>query len=198
MKKTEPILALISLLAVLMRIFHIPGADALLVICITGLTFIYFYVGFALFNGIHVTKIFKKDSYREVERKRILGGVVTGMVLSISLMGIMFKLLVFPGAQLMLIQGITGIAIVMIIALIRFYTGKDQYYKRILKRIVVVGFFNVILLSIPNKTWLNWNYPNNPDYVNAVLNAEKDSKNVELREKVEEEWKKMKESKKTR
>ena len=41
------------------------------------------------------------------------------------------------------------------------------------------------------KTWLKLNYPNNPEYIEAVIKANEDPNNSELQQKVTGEWEKM-------
>ena len=56
----------------------------------------------------------------------------------------------------------------------------DNYYSNILKRIATFGAICIFLFSIPTKTWMEWKYPNNPEYIKAVLEAQEDSENQEL------------------
>lgn len=191
MKKTEVILIGLVILALIMKFFHLPGSGILTVLSLLSISMIYFYFGFALFNNIRLRKITKKESYEGISTKRIVGGIGSGFVLSISTIGILFKFQSWPGASMQIWVGLIGLVIVSVISLIKISKGTDNYYSYILKRIAVFGSICVILTVIPTKDWLNWKYPNNPDYVNAVLDAKANPDNRELWDKVEIEREKM-------
>jgi hypothetical protein len=191
MKKAEIILIGIAVLALIMKMFHLPASGILTVLSLSSLSVIYAYFGFALFNNIRFRRIFKKETYKEISTKRIIGGVGVGIVLSISAIGILFKFQSWPGASMNLIVGIVGLTIVTIIFLIKKKKSADNYYSTILKRVIVFGAICIFLFAIPTKTWLNWKFPNNPEYVQAVLDAQADSNNQELWNKVDDEREKM-------
>jgi hypothetical protein len=191
MKKTELVLIGIAILALIMKMFHLPASGILTVLSLSSLSVIYMYLGFALFNNIRFRKIFKKETYKEISTKRIIGGIGTGLALSVSLIGILFKFQSWPGASANLIMGIVTLSIVAIISLIKMKKSEDDYYSNILKRIAIFGAICIFLFSIPTKTWMEWKYPNNPEYVKAVLDAKSDPENQQLWDKVDEEREKM-------
>lgn len=171
MKKAELILIGLAALALIMKFLHLPASGILTVLSLSSISMIYFYLGFALFNNLRFRKIFKKESYKEISTKRIVGGIGVGLTLSISAIGILFKFQSWPGASVNLIMGIIGLSVVTIISLIKMQKNKDNYYSNILKRVVGFGAICIFLLAIPTKTWLGWKFPNNPEYVQAVLDA---------------------------
>ncbi len=69
--------------------------------------------------------------------------------------------------------------------------GADNYYSNILKRIVIFGAICIFLFAVPTETWLSWKFPHNPEYVQAVLDAQADPNNQELWDKVDVEREKM-------
>lgn len=191
MKKTELILIGLAVLALVMKFFHLPGSGILTVLTLSSISVIYMYLGFALFNKIRFRKIFKKESYKGISTKRIIGGIGTGLALSFSAIGILFKFQSWPGASMQLSIGLFGLGIVTIISLIKIKKSTDNYYTNILKRVAFFGAICIFLFAIPTKTWLNWKYPNHPEYVNAVLDAQANPDNQELWDNVEEEREKM-------
>ncbi len=191
MKKTELILIGIAIIAMIMKFFHMPFSGVLTVLSFTFLSVIYMYFGFALFNNIRFRKIFKKETYKEISTKRIIGGVSAGFALSVSVVGIMFKFQSWPGASFNLYSGIAMLTVIAIISIIKMKKSRDKYYSNILKRIAFYGAISIFLVSIPLKTWLEWKYPNNPEYVKAVLEANSDPDNRKLWEKVDKEREKM-------
>ena len=196
MKKTELILIAISIVVLLMRFFHLPGSAILTVISLSSVSVFYLYLGFMLFNGIRFRKVFKKESYKGISTKRIFGGIGTGIALSFSAIGILFKFQSWPGASFQLGIGLFGLTIVTLISLTKVKKNSDNFYSNILKRVAFFGALSIFLLFIPSSTWLNWKYPNNPEYVKAILNAQANPNNEELWKKVEKEREKMRDEKK--
>jgi len=191
MKRTELILIGIAVLALLMKLLHLPTSGILTILSLSSISVIYMYFGFALFNNLRFRKIFKKESYKEISTKRIVGGVGAGLALSISAIGILFKFQSWPGASVNLIMGIVGLTVVTIISLIKMKKNTDNYYSNILKRVVGFGAICIFLFVIPTKTWLGWKYPNNPEYIQSVLDAQANPNNQELWDKVDEEREEM-------
>ncbi len=192
MKKTELILIGLAVFALVMKFFHLPGSGILTVLSLSSISVIYMYLGFALFNNLRFRKIFQKDSYKGISTKRIVGGIATGLALSSSAIGILFKFQSWPGASMQLGIGLFGLGMVTVISLIKIKKSTDSYYQNILKRVAFFGAICIILFAIPTKTWLNWKYPNHPEYVNAIIDAQADPGNQELWKKVEEEREKIK------
>ncbi len=122
---------------------------------------------------------------------RIVGAILTGLALSMTTAGLLFKFQSWPGAIMNLAIGLLGLAIALIIGTIKYSKTKSNYYTRIFKRIAVYGGLGLILLILPKRTWLELKYRNQPDYVDAVKKAMADPDNQELWDKVNEEHEKM-------
>ncbi|MFT6166691.1 MAG: glucan phosphoethanolaminetransferase (alkaline phosphatase superfamily) [Vicingaceae bacterium] len=195
MKKTEKILLLIALLGLTFKLFHWPGASALLILSLSALSVFYMYFSFAFFNGIELRKVFKKESYTGISTLRIVGAIGTGLGLSVALVGILFKLSFWPGATMQLITGLAVLLIVTVISFFKLKNSNDGYYFKVLKRAVPVVSICITLIYIPTQVWLELRYPNNPEYVQALIEAEANPSNSELWEKVDEEKEKMMEEK---
>ncbi len=191
MKKVELLLVGLSVLAFIMNYFHLPSSQLLIIFSLFSISLVYFYLGFALFNDIRFRRIFKKESYNGISKNRIIGGVGVGLALSFSAIGILFKFQSWPGASEQLGIGLLGLVIVTVISLIKIKKSTNNYYPNILKRAVCFGTVCAFLVVIPTGSWLNWKYPNNPEYVNAVLNARANPDNQELWDKVTQEREKM-------
>jgi len=191
MKKTEIIVAGIAILAIIMKFTHLPGAGILLVLSLGVLSMLYMYLGFAFFNNIKFKEIFKKKSYVDTNKKRLIGAIGTGFTLSMAVVGILFKIQLYPGAETQLMVGIGGLIIVSIISIIKMLKKSEKFYKSILIRVVIFGAICVFFISLPTKTWLSWRYLDNPEYVQAVLDAQENPDNPELWKKVDDEREKM-------
>lgn len=126
---------------------------------------------------------------------RIVGAILTGLALSMTIIGLLFKFQSWPGATMNLAIGLLGLVIALIVGTIKYSKTKSDYYTKIFKRIAVYGGLGVILLLLPKETWLELKYRNHPNYVNAIKNAKADPDNQELWDKVDEERQKMNEEK---
>src|SRR5688572_31165 len=191
MKKTEIIIATLSIIALGLNLLLIPGGGVLTVLTLLSLSMIYFYFGFALFNDIRFRKIFKKDSYKEITSLRILGAVGTGLALSLTTVGIVFKFQAWQGANINLGAGLAGLLIVTIIGLIQYSKNKSNYYTQIFKRVVLFGGIGLILFFIPETSWIEFKYRNHPAYANALKESIAAPENKEVWERVEVERQKM-------
>lgn len=170
MKLTEKILAVLILIAIGMKLFLIPGGGVLLVLALQTLTIIYFALGFAFFNGIRLRNIFKKSSYTGISTMRVVGAIVTGICLSNLLVGILFKLQFWPGANPMLIVSLIPTLIVLILVIIKLIKNTDKYYPRIQLRIAIIGTIGLILFLSPTLSLVKIEYRNHPEYVKAFEN----------------------------
>lgn len=191
MKRIELILIALSGLVLILNFLKIPGSDFSLGLIFSLISIFYLYFGFAFFNNVRLRKIFKKASYQGISSGRILGGIATGIFLSIGIIAIMFKVFSFPGAMIQLALGLLGLGIITLIALIKFGASKEEYYSKILKRTLIIGTLLLSFLVIPDKLVLDLKYPDHPELVNAILKAKADPGNDELWDRVAEERKRM-------
>jgi hypothetical protein len=191
MKKTEIILATLSIIALGLNLLLIPGGGVLTVLTLSALSMIYFYFGFALFNDIRLRIIFKKDSYKEISSLKILGAVGAGLALSMTTIGLMFKFQSWPGADINLGAGLFGLLIVTIVGLIKYSKNKSGYYTKIFKRAAIFGGLGLLLMLAPKTNWIELKYRNHPEYVDALKKAMAAPDKKELWNNVEIERQKM-------
>lgn len=191
MKKFEILVAIISLVALCMNIMLIPGGGILTVLCLSALSLLYLFLGFALFNDIDMKEIFKKESYLGKSILRILGGVGTGISLSATVIGLMFKFQSWKNADNNLLVGLSSLFILTVVVLIKYSKNKSYYYSNILKRSFLIGGFGLILLLTPTSMYIDYKYRNYPEYMNALKNLIADPDNKQLQNKVNEERQKM-------
>ena len=191
MKRAEIILGLLSLLAIFMSVFLIPGGSFLIILSLSAFSMMYFYLGFAFFNAIPLSKIFKKESYKDISSLRIVGAIVAGISLSTLLMGILFTAQKWPGAYVISVMGLFYLTIAGVAALIKGMTNKSAFYNRILRRVVVYGAFGFLLFYWSDNIFYDFKYRNYPDYIEAVKKWRAEPENYELREKLREEREKM-------
>ena len=164
MKKFELIVGLIAILGILLQIRNIPGSSALSGLALMILTMFYYVFSFALFNGIRLRNIFKKVSYKDTNAKRIIGAIGFGWCISSIILGGLYKLQLWTGADMYLRTGLGAIGLILLITTIFYFRNRAEYYKRIFKKIVTYGGLGLILYLIPPTTFLDIYYGNNHNY----------------------------------
>jgi hypothetical protein len=194
MRKTEIILLILTIIAIAMNMMLMPFAGILTVLTMSTLALIYFYMGIALFNDIRFKYALKKESYKFTSTMKIWGGITTGIALSMTTIGIMFKLQSWPGALFNLWPGLIGLFFISIIGGIKFLKDRSWYYKRIFVRIAIFGGIGLAIGLVPETTWLELRFKEHPEYVEAMKRAMESPENNELWETVEAQRQKMHES----
>lgn len=149
MKKIELILGVIAIIGIVLKLFHIPGGAALTILSLLTLSVFYYVFSFALFNGIRLRDIFKKEAYKETNVRRIIGAILTGFDISTIIIGGLFKLQAWPGADVELLTGLVIAVIILIIAAIFYSRSKAEFYKRIFGRIAIYGGIGLVLYFLP-------------------------------------------------
>lgn len=191
-KKVEIGLIGLFVIALVLHILHLPGSALLLILSLGILAILYFLFGVVLFNNQDIKGRLNELSENAYKRPNIgakFKNIGIGVVFTIAVEGILFKLLSWPGANILLIFGIVGLSIVTVISVRT--NSKDKASSDMLKRIILFGGLGVFLFLIPTKTWLNFTYPDNPEYVQAVLDYQENPTNKELKEKVDIESAKL-------
>lgn len=136
--KTEKVLASIALLGILFRLMHWPGGAFLLIIAIGILSMVYFPFGFYFLSG------------RTIQQQSVPLSLGVGMGLSTTIVGILFKLMHWPGALVMLIVG--NVTVVVLWFVVRALDKKNQdeslvgYYKNMMVRMTVIGGWGLALM----------------------------------------------------
>jgi hypothetical protein len=154
MKKIEIIMAILSIIALGMNLLLITHAGIFTVMTFTSLSMIYFYLGFALFNGINLRAIFTKDSYKDISLLRILGAMGAGISLSLTIIGLLFIFQSWPGSSVIVMLGLSGLVIVTIIGVVKYLKNKSKYYPRIFIRVAIIGTLGLFFLLEPKTTWV--------------------------------------------
>jgi glucan phosphoethanolaminetransferase (alkaline phosphatase superfamily) len=186
MKKTEIIIAILSIIAFLLNLFLVPGGSVLTILMLSILSSIYFYFGFALFNNIRFRNILKKESYKGISALQIIGAIGTGLAISLTLIGIMFKIMSWPGAYVNLYVGIFASLVILIIGGLKFSKNKSDYYLKIFKRIGITGGLALIIVISPRNTLLDFKYRNHHEYLNLLKQSMENPNNEDIHDKLSE------------
>ncbi len=106
MKFTEKMLTILVAIGFGLNIFHMKGGLESVMIAVLGLALLYLFFGFLLFNGIRLRKAFERNSYAGLPTFNIIAGVVSGIFMAVMVMGVMFKIMHWPGGMLMCAVGV--------------------------------------------------------------------------------------------
>ncbi|NQY29984.1 MAG: hypothetical protein HRT69_11005 [Flavobacteriaceae bacterium] len=192
--KFELIVGGITIIALLLNLFLIPGSAVFTILSLATLSCFYFYFSFAILNSVRLRMIFKKGSFSKITTLRIIGAIGVGVNLSVVLLGILFKTLSWPGASVMLMSGLLGLSGSLVVMFVKYSQNKSSFYVNVFKRIVLVGGLGAFLFFLPKDALLEFKYRDSPDYITAVKAVNADPENevlqrnvVELRRKMDEE-----------
>ena len=188
MKRLEKILAILILIAFVLKLILVPFSGVLLTIFLLIIALIYYPFGFAFFNNIRLRNIFKKESYKGISVLHIIGAIVVGMALSVICVGILFKIQGYPMANFLLTDGLISSVIILIIGLIKYLKSKSSYYSFMLNRIAIIGGIGLLFLFISDLTLVKIQFKNHPDYVKAYQEYRTNPKTPESEKKLKMEY----------
>ncbi len=169
--KTEKVSASIFLVGFIFPIMHWPGAGPLIVFSLSIMAVLYFPFAFYFFCD------------KQIKRQNPALSIISGLFLSFIPIGLMFKILYWPGAQQVVIIGL--ISALIIFAVINYLKKKAPedllvYYKNMMQRTLVLLILSIVLFITPQSALIsiqNWDdpelarlktqhfaYPQNEDY----------------------------------
>ena len=185
MKKTERILLIIALVAILLKFMLIAGSGLLITLALLSLAIIYYLLSFAFFNNTPLKEIFKKQSYNGISVLRIIGTIGFGLSLSTVVVGILFVLQSWNGGRMYLLSGLITLLLCTIVAIFRWIKNRSNSYNVLFSRAAIMGCIGLLLQLTPEMTLFKVLHRNHPAYVEAVRNLKNDPNNEELQAEVE-------------
>lgn len=136
--KTEKALVIIAIIGIFLKMFHVPGGAPLLVLSLLILALLYFPLGFYFLSD---------KSYKE----NTVTSIVFGWLLSVCFIGIMFRIMHWPGAKMMnFIGALTALPLTIFV----YFKYKDAtvenkvYFRNLLIRSTVLLILSVLLSFI--------------------------------------------------
>ena len=139
MKWIERVAWGLALLGLLFRVLHWPFGGLFTVLGLSGAAILYFPLGWLLFGGPS-----RKDQLLPLS-------LITGLVLSLTTIGILFKLQLWPGAEFNLMMGLGG-CVVVLVAILGIHSRRllaEHYFKALRLRLLVIGFVGLLLYWVP-------------------------------------------------
>lgn len=182
MKKIEIILIIFFVIAVILRFLHIPASGVLTVISLSALAELYFLLSFPLLNNIGFRKLFKKETYSDIEIKRIALSVVIGVFgFSTVIIGILFKVMFWKGGGIQLVAGLIFMTIVFVIISFFYIKEKTGFYKNTLIRFLIIAFIGMLMFLTPKTKIVDIIYGKN-EYSEALKDVMLYPENNEYRQ----------------
>ncbi len=151
MKKLELILIAGAVTGLLLALLNVPTYTIIVSVFFLVLSLLYFYLGFALFNGIHLQKIFTAESYTGLGPWRIGVAIGTGIAISQITIGIMSTVLDYPMAKTLIQVGLVFTSVMLLVASIRSAREKHRLYRNIILRCAVFIIIAILFLLLPEK-----------------------------------------------
>ncbi len=190
MKTAEKILIGLILLAFLFSAMRWPGGGVLLVLSLSALACLYYPLGAFLFNGIRLRHAFNKASYVGLPGSRLLAALGIGMVLSMLVLGMLFKWQFWPGSAIMLGLGLPLSVAVLLILLYRGSLRSDfrPFAAKAGTRLVVWSALALVLWLTPQMRLIEWRYTDQPELVEAWRAHLADPDNTALREALDKAY----------
>jgi len=148
MKKLELIIIVGAAVGLLLALLNVPYHSVIVTFLFMALSFLYFYLGFALFNGIHLRKIFKAESYKGIGPWRIAIAIGTGIALSDLTVGFMLAINDYPMASSFLTFGLVFTSVMLLLTAVRNTKEKNQFYRSIILRCAVFIIIAIIFLLL--------------------------------------------------
>jgi hypothetical protein len=169
--KTEKTVVSIFALGILLKAFDIPGHSLLLIFSAAIISIMYFPVAFYFFSD------------KALKNQNIALSIVGGMMLAIMPLGILFKLMFWPGAMTELTASLIFSPILLVIT---FWLNKKNngdlktYYKNYIIRISFWFVLCLIFYFTPNNTLIKIQHHNNPELARLKIQAYENPDNIEF------------------
>jgi len=189
MKQIERATLISSFVAFVLKLLSVHDVNPIFIISTSLLSCVYLYFGFALLNSVGFRAMFKKASYDNVSAGRIIGAIGVGFFLSIIVIGILFKLMIWSGSHEMLTIGTTGLVITLLAAGVVFLIKRknlDLFYQGIFVRGAFAILFAVIVFLTPGRSLIRIYHRDNPVYAELMIKALENPEDEELQKQFDD------------
>ncbi len=184
-KNLEITVIAITLIGILFKFNHWPGASMFFILGISLLNIFYYPFGLAYLQGISLKSILNKAAYQNTTVFISLLAVFGGMSLAMLLIGIQFKLQFWPGAHVMLMAGIVFTSIILSIAVFMLKGANQQKLKRLYVRGGILLAVAIALRLTPTPAMVDIMYSNRPCYRDTLKEVMAHPENEQAQEKLQ-------------
>ncbi len=159
--KTEKVLFAIFIIGLFFKYNLWPGGSVFVILSLLGIAFCYFPLGFYFIND------------KPVFKKKVGLSILYGWLLSIALIGILFKIMFWPGAGPMLVIGGISLIPLLIVAVVLNNKSDEEskvFNRNLLIRTSTIAFLTFFYFLIPSESILKFQYRNDPTLYELRLN----------------------------
>ena len=190
MRITEITLLALAIISGIWLYALLPGGEQMVMIVMTLLSFLYFGFGFLVFTRVGLRSAFK-GGLSGISGVAILVSIVTGIAASIMSIGLLFKIMIMPGADQMLTIGLSATTVLFVVSIFRFMKRKNSMTRFTLSRMTIFFVVGAILWSIPNVALVKVRYRKHPRYIEAYSNFVADRSNPETWKALDLEYRRV-------
>jgi hypothetical protein len=190
MRIVEIILIILFGLSLLWFYAFVVGADEILMIVLTLLSLLYFGFGFLLFSNVGLRAMFK-GGFAGVSAATFLMAAATGLALSIVTIGILFKLLLMPGANEMLTIGCTFAGVLFVTNVVLYISSRTRASMICVTRLGPFLLIGIVLLLTSGLALVKVRYRSYPLYIDAYTKYSSDPRNDAAIEALDVEYKRI-------
>lgn len=167
MKKLEAILLGSFFISIILKIFQLPLGELLLILSGASIAMFYYVAGYFIMNDVSLRKLLKERKGKNVSVPVLFGSIMAGWDFSIIAIGILFKVMLFPGADNMLVTGIILLTILQVGSIFIRKTHLETF-ARFFNRVII--FFGAGLLAsfISYNQIIDFQYSDEPEYSEAL------------------------------
>jgi hypothetical protein len=164
MKKAELVFDVIIVLGFIFRLMHWPYASEIMTLGVLFLAVLYFFFGFALLNNIGFRALFKAGSYIAISKLRIFAAIGTGIMFSMIVINMLFKVQFWPYGHVNLGIGLLFLAFVVAIAVLSFLLKRKLFLKNNYLRFILIGGLGLLVYSVNTDQLVDLYYGSDPEY----------------------------------
>lgn len=144
MKKAEIILWALILMGVALKAAHIPGGNILTILSLSAALFFYFIGSYFLFDP-KVPIVVNDMTFYKPKAVRVAMALLTGYLMACAIIGLLFRIMHWPGAAAMLLIGLLGLVPMLVIAAMMYSKSRDDFFRKLLFR---VGGLTVLSVAL--------------------------------------------------
>ena len=167
MKNLEKIVLGLFFVSIPLKIFQLPGGQLILLLSGASVAMFYYVAGYFILNDVSLKMLLKERKGKNVSIPILFGSIMAGWDFSIIALGILFKLMFFPGADNMLVTGIILLTILQIGSLFIRKTNPETF-ARFFNRVII--FFGAGLLAsfLSYNQIIDFEYSDDVEYSEAL------------------------------
>jgi len=149
MKKVELVLTAGVLVGIIMLLMSLPLQSLFVSVLSLALSFLYFCLGLALFDGIRIQNIFTAESYKGFGSWLLGVAIGTAIAISQIIISSMFEILNYPMANNLIRDVLVFTSALLLMASIRNAKAKHRFYLNVIPRFTVFNIIAIIILLNP-------------------------------------------------